>query len=423
VNSPVNILRSLLVGLLLLPFGTFAADWPQWRGPDRTGHVPEGVAIPTALPVEPKILWRTKIGEGLASPVVAGGRVFYLDNQADLETLHAVAESDARELWRASIDLVFADNQTAPGPRCTPLVDDGRIYAQSCNGELRCLNASDGSPVWSVNYTKDFSAVVIGEKGRAEGASRHGYAGSPVIDGDKLYATVGGTKGDSAVCFQKATGKIIWKSQNDEAAYAAPIVATILGQKQLIVFTADGLIGLDLANGHLLWRTPFKTASARHATTPVVVEDMVLVASYQFGLVGVKISRDGTNWQSAQAWAARDSAMNFASPVAVGGYVYGLGPERNLFCADVKTGRQMWSQAGYISGAPLSDHAAFLVMGGNILVLTDGGELVLFPADAKGFKELGRVQVCGKNWCNPAYSDAKLFLRDGHELMCISVAP
>jgi outer membrane protein assembly factor BamB len=418
----MRLFQGLLIGLLLLPLGISAADWPQWRGPDRTGHVPDGVAVPTALPAEPKILWRIKIGEGLASPVVAGGKVFYLDNQADQETLHAVAESDGHELWRANIDGVFADNQSAPGPRCTPLVDDGRVYAQSCNGELRCFNAANGSPVWNVNYTKDFSAVMIGEKGSAAGASRHGNAASPVIDGDKLYATVGGTNGEGVVCFQKATGKIIWKSQNDEAAYAAPIIAIVLGQRQLIDFSANGLIGLDLADGRLLWRTPLKTPNARHATTPVVVDDMVLVASFQIGLAGVRISRDGADWQSTKAWAARDSAMNFASPVAVGGYVYGLGPARNFVCVEVKSGRQLWSKEGYVAGAAGSDHAAFLVMGGNILALTDGGELVLFPADPGGFKELGRVQVCGRNWCNPAYSDAKLFLRDGHELMCLSLA-
>ena len=83
----------------------------------------------------------------------------------------------------------------------------------------------------------------------------------------------------------------------------------------------------------------------------------------------------------------------------------------------------MWSKEGYIAGAPLSDHAAFLVMGSNVLALTDGGELVLFPADPSGFKELGRVQVCGKNWCNPAYSDGKLYLRDAHELMCVNLIP
>jgi outer membrane protein assembly factor BamB len=419
----MRILEGYFIGLLLLPMSLAAADWPQWRGPERNGHVPDGVPVPAALPAEPKILWRFKIGEGLASPVVAGGKVFYLDNQADQETLHAVAESDGRELWRANIDGVFADNQSAPGPRCAPLVDDGRVYAQSCNGELRCLNAADGGPVWSVNYTKDFSAVIIGEKGRSEGAPRHGNAGSPVIDGDKLYASVGGANGEGVVCFQKATGKIIWKSQNDEAAYAAPIIATVLGQRQLIDFTAYGLIGLDPADGRLLWRTPLKTASARHATTPVVVDDMVLVASYQLGLVGVKLSRDGANWQSAQVWAARDCAMNFASPVAVGGYVYGLGPARNFFCAEAKSGRQLWSKEGYIAGAAESDHAAFLVMGGNILALTDGGELVLFPAAPSGFKEIGRMQVCGRNWCNPAYSDAKLFLRDGHELMCVNLSP
>ena len=361
------------------------------------------------------MLWRIKINDGLASPVVAGGRVFYLDNQAGYESLHAVDAANGRELWRTNIDKATQDTQSASGPRCTPMVDDGRVYAQSCRGELRCVNAADGSLVWRVNYVADFGAVFIGEKGSAQGAVRHGYNGSPLADGDVLYASVGSTNNASTVAFEKRTGRVLWKAQSDESGYAAPIIAQIDGTRQLISFTVAGVIGLALPDGKLLWRVPMKTSSARHVTTPVVVGDMVMVASHEIGLMGVKISHTGDEWQAAKAWLAKESAINFSSPVAVGQYLYGVGPAKNLICVDVKTGRQVWSKAGYFNSSGGTAHAGFIVMGRNILALTDGGQLVLFAADPKEFKEISAVQVCGKNWCNPAYSDGKLFLRDARD--------
>jgi outer membrane protein assembly factor BamB len=412
----------LLLSLALAP-GALSADWPQWRGLERTGHAPAGVAVPTALSAAPKVVWRIKIGEGLASPVVSSGKVFYADNQKGLETLHAADAKNANELWHADVDQITTDSQDVPGPRCAPLVDGNRVYVQSCRSELRCLNVADGSLVWRVNYVKDFGAVFTGNTGNAQGAARHGNSASPVVDGTVLYAMVGGTNGASVVAFDKATGRVIWKSQNDAAAFAAPVITDVAGVKQLVAFTVDGVIGLALKDGRLLWRVPLKTVMGRHVTTPVVVDDMVLVASYQLGLVGIKVSRSGDDWQAAQAWVAKEFAVNFSCPVAAGNYLYGLGPTKNLFCADVKTGKPAWSKTGYFDGAADHSHAGFIVLGGNILMLTDGGELVIYDADPKEFKEAGRLTVCGKNWCDPAYANGRLYLRDERELLCVDLLP
>lgn len=419
MKSPAIVILCVILSILQ----TVAADWAQWRGANRDGHVPQGVAVPAKLPDDPRILWRVKIGDGLSSPVIAGGKVFYSDNQEGREVLHAVNATDAKELWHADIDKVHGDSQSLPGPRCTPVVDGDRVYAQSCRGELHCLKVSDGSLLWKVNYTTDFSAIFIGEKGQAQGATRHGNNGSPLVDGTDLFAQVGGTNGESVVAFDKTSGKVIWKSQNDQSSYAAPITATIDGTKQLVVFTTDGVIGLAPRDGRLLWRSPMKTTFARHATTPVVIGDIVMVSSHEVGLVGIKVSHEGGNWQATRAWTSKDSAINFSSPVGVGEYLYGLGPNKNFICVEAKTGKQMWSQPGYINTSGGQAYASFLVMDKNILSLTDGGQLVLFAADSSAFKEISKVQVCAKNWCNPAYADGKLYLRDAHELMGVALLP
>jgi outer membrane protein assembly factor BamB len=409
--------------ILILPVFSLAsmvcADWPQWRGPQRSGHVPDGVRVPAALPSALKVVWNMPVGDGLASPVVSGGRVFHLDNQDGRETIHALDAATGRTIWSATLDDTFRDGHSPPGPRCAITADNDRIYAQSCRGELQCLSAADGRVIWRINYVNDLGAQFIGEKGTAPGASRHGYNGAPLVDGDHLYVTAGG-RGASMVCFDKLSGKIIWKSQDDVAGYAAPVMATIAGVRQVVYYTAEAVIGLDAQKGDLLWRLPVRTAFGRHVTTPVVSDDLVVVSSHQAGLIGIRISRSGDGLQAGEAWRSRESAINFASPVLVGEHLYGVGPQRNLICVDVRTGRQAWSKDGLFRN-PGNAYAGMVVMGGNILVLTDAGQLLLIAADPSGYREISSTQACGQNWCNPAYSQGRLYLRDARELRCLEL--
>jgi outer membrane protein assembly factor BamB len=399
-----------------------AADWPQWRGPTRDGHAPASGKLITKLPAEPKVVWKIKAGPGLASPIVAGDKVIHFDAVGKTETLHAVNRATGEKLWSAPIDEAFHDMQGPDGPRCTPMVDGERVYAVSCKGRLVCLNVADGKEVWSKSYTEDFGAVFIGEKGNVPGAARHGNNGTPLIVGDRLYACAGGTNGAGVVCLDKRDGKLIWKSQNDQAAYAPPVIAKLGGVEQLVCFVVEGLISLDPASGDLYWRVPIKTAYGRHVTTPVWHDDVVVVSSHQAGLIGTKVS--GRNGE--QAWLSKESAINTASPVAVGEYLYGLGSRKDLICVEIATGKQMWSREGYIQSSADKAYGGFIVLGANILCLTDTGSVVMFAADSKEFKEVGQIQVCGANWCNPAYADGRLYVRDGNkgpgDLMCIDLA-
>jgi outer membrane protein assembly factor BamB len=418
ISTPIR----LVLGLLTLQAAN-AADWPQWRGPERNGHVPAGSATLKTLPVEPKVVWRVKVGDGLASPVVAGGTVFHLDNQGGKETLHALEAESGKARWSVPLDDAFKDSQSTPGPRCTPLVNDGRVYVQSCRGVLHCLDAKDGKQLWRVNYVTDLGAVFIGEKGQAAGATRHGYNGSPLIDGPNLIACAGGTNGASVVCLDKKTGRVVWKSQSDTASYAPPILATLAGRSQVVAFTVEGLIGLEPGNGKLLWRVPFKTTFGRHVTTPVVAGEMVAVSSHEFGIVGVRVRRDGGGFAASVAWTNKPAAINFASPVVDGKHLYGVGPAKNVVCVDMNTGELAWSKEGYFTSAAGKSHGAFLVLGRSLLLLTDGGQLIHLAADPSGCRELGRAQVSGFNWCNPAWAGGRLYLRDAKDLICIGLQP
>ncbi len=378
------------------------------------------------MPAEPKVIWRLKVGEGFASAVVAAGKLFYFDNQAGKETLHALQADDARDLWRATVDDTFKDEQGPPGPRCTPVVDGDRVYAQSGKGELQCLTVAEGRRLWRVNFTNDFGSAFLGEDSKIPGAAEHGYTAAPLIAGARLIACVGGTNGAGIVCFGKRTGQILWKSQDDLAAYAAPMLATLSGVTQVVCFTVEGLLGLSLDDGKPLWRVPLKTSYGRNCTTPLIVDDWVVAGSYRAGLIGVKVANDAAGLKAERRWENKSAAMNFSSPVAVGRHVYGLGPTKNILCLEIETGRIVWSKEGYITSSADVAYASFLVVEKNILVCTDGGELVLLAADPAQCRELGRTQVCGRNWCSPAYSSGRLYIRDGlrttGNLLCVELA-
>ena len=412
-----------------------AADWPQWRGPNRDGHAAAGAVAPAELAASLKVVWKTEVGFGLDSPVVAGGKVFYLDEQKNKEVAHAADAATGKVLWSTELDDAFKDSQSQAGPRCTAVVDGDRVYVQSARGQLKCLAVADGKQVWASSAVKDFGATFIGEKGKAEGSSRHGYTGAPLVDGDHLIAGVGG-KDAAYVCFEKATGQVVWKSAlEDIPAYSAPIVATIAGVRQVVAFTTAGVVGIDRANGKQLWRVPVKTALGRHVTTPTVIGDMVVVGSFQAGLIGVRVSKTGDGLKAEQAWANKEALPNFSSPVLVGApaaggegasagvaaaggtHVIGVGQGLKLFCAEVATGKVGWSQDAGLGKA----HAGLIVVGRQVLALGDAGELVMFAADPAAYREGVRAQVCGKNWCVPAYADGRLYLRDARELKCLEL--
>ncbi len=426
ISEPVRALTAVALALMGWAGTGQAADWAQWRGPNRDGHVPIGDKVPTTLPAEIKPRWQIPVGEGFSSPVVAGGsaagRVFYCDLQVGREVVHAVEAATGKELWQTPLDNVFKDDW-GQGPRCTPVLDGQRAFVQSCRGQLLCLSAEAGQVLWRRDYVQDFGAIFMGETGPAAGATRHGNTGSPVVDGDHLIAQAGGLQGAGLVCFNKASGEVVWKSQNDTAGNAAPVIATFGGVRQVLAFTALGLIGADAGDGTLLWRVPLNTRLGRHVITPVVVDDFVIVGSYQLGLVAVKVTRDGVNFKAEPAWTSKELATNFASPVAAGGYVYGVGPRQNVYCVEARTGKLAWSQTGLIRAAGDRAFATFIAMGKNILMLSDGGELVLFAANPARFEAAGRTQVCGVTWCSPAYADGGLYLRDAKTLLCLDLAP
>lgn len=400
------------------PFLNGADDWPQWLGPERNGHA--ATMTLERLPSDLAPVWKMNIGGGFSSPIVSGANLVYLDAQDGKETVHLIDAKSGKPVWAVAIDAIYQDEWGA-GPRSTPMIEGDRLYVQSCRGEFRCLKLKDGETIWRMNFEKDFGVKFLGSKANEGTASRRGNNGCGVIRGGAIVVPVGDTNGATLVSFDKLTGKILWKSLGDEAAYSSLIIARLGGVEQVVAFTADALTGVEATTGKMLWRVPFKTNAKRHASTPLVFGDQVIVNSHTIGLVSTRIAKEGAEFKTSPAWVNRDLKINLATGVLIEGHFYCQGPTRNYVCVDVETGKLKWSQPGFGK-----EFSASIALGKQVLVLSDEGQLVLIAADPEKCRELGRVQVCGRTWSFPALAAGRLYVRegllDGWKLGCFDLA-
>ena len=408
---------ALVCSMFVSAFGV-AGNWPQWHGPTRDCRIANDDTAPASLPKELKPIWKIPVGGGFSAPVVADGKLVYLDENGKEELAHAIDAKSGKELWRTPLAARFEDEWGA-GPRSTPFIDGDRVYAQSCNGQFRCLKLADGKVLWGVSFEKDYGVKFLGSKANEGTATRRGNNGSGVVDGDDVIVPVGSTEGATLVCFNKLTGKEIWRVGNDEAAYSSPAVATLAGVEQVVYLSADALMGVDRASGKLLWRVPLVTNAKRHACAPVILGDTITVNSHTFGTICFKVAKDGNGLKAAQLWANKDLKTNLGTAAGVGDYLYNQGPNKDYVCFSAKTGELKWSQAGF--GLGKKDYSSTIVAGKNLLVLTEDGTLLLLAANPGKYTELNRLQVCGNTWSFPAYAGGKLYVRDGRQLVCLDL--
>ncbi len=399
-----------------------AGDWPQWRGPARDGHAALDESFPASLPggLEPR--WRRPVGPGFASPVVVGNRVFHLDEENGREVAHALDARTGEPVWKAPFAPSDGD-EWGTGPRCTPVADDGRLYVQSLQGEFACLDQSDGRRLWGFSFARDYAVTYLGGKDQADAAARRrGNTGAPVIVGDRVAVSVGSTNGATIVCFDKRSGSELWRSGNDEAAYAALMGGPLAGRSQVVAYTAFSLLGLDADRGTELWRIPLKSHANRHAVTPVFDGDTIVVSSHTIGTRAFRVAGQSGRGQTAvEHWARPQLKTSLATTVLVDGHLYGQGPDRDFVCLDAATGTTRWSRRGF-GEKPLTGYSATIASQDRLLVLSEIGQLVLIQADPAGYRELGRDQVCGKTWSHPAYAGGTLYLRDQRHLIALPLS-
>jgi outer membrane protein assembly factor BamB len=230
---------------------------------------------------------------------------------------------------------------------------------------------------------------------------------------------VGSPEKGTLVAFDKQTGRQLWTVGQDNTAYASLMVGTLAGVRQVVHFTADALMGVDVASGRLLWRLPVKTGAKRHVFTPLIVGDTITIASSSVGLWRYRVSQAGGAFKVEPVWSNPEMKIVISTSVLVGDKLFGVGATRgkqsDFACVDFNTGKTLWTRPGF------DDYASVLALGNRVFALNSTGEMFLLGANAAKYEELGRTQVCGKTWSFPAYANGVLYVRDDKAIRALAM--
>lgn len=407
---------ALLVFFVASSVSSQAGDWPQWLGPDRNGAAPDEKVTAPGGEADWPALWRAEVGEGWASPVVADGKVVLHTRVGEEERMACFAADTGKLLWRHAYPTSYRDSfGMNPGPRSTPTLAAGKVFAYGPSGELVCLDFASGKLVWKVDVAERFS-------------SPKGFFGrccSPLVAEGRVLLDVGGP-GAGVVAFEAETGKVAWQSTEQGNDYSSPVVAKVGGARCALFFMRDGFLGLDATTGKPFFFERFRSPidASVNAATPLLVGDSVFVSScYDVGAALWKLEPGGRErgWVAPRLLWKKGGALDshYATAVHHDGYLYGFhgrqerGPE--LRCVRLSDGQVQWT-SGRMSAGNL------IVAGGKLLVLTEDGELLLAPADPKRFSVLFRQQILGlETRAHFALAKGRLYARDKRRLVCLKV--
>jgi outer membrane protein assembly factor BamB len=351
-------------------------------------------------------LWRIPIGAGYASFAIANGRAFTIEQRADREVAAAYDVGTGRELWTTSWSGAFRELMGGDGPRATPTWAGGVVYVVGGLGELRALDESTGRTLWRTNILDD---------ARAENL-QWGMASSPLVLDDSVIVLPGGSAGMSVAAYHRQTGARRWNSLDDRQAYAAPMFAEILGDRQIVIFSASRLLGISADDGRLRWSYPWTTQFDVNAAQPIVIgNNRIFVSSgYGAGAAVIELSRSADAFAVREVWRNIRMKNQFNSSVLVEGYIYGL-DEGILACVDAATGDLKWKGGRY-------GYGQLVASVNRLIVLTEQGDLVLVEATMSKHTELARFTALeGKTWNVPAISDGILLVRNAREAAAFDV--
>jgi outer membrane protein assembly factor BamB len=417
-------------------------DWPQWQGPQRNGEWRESGILRKFPANGPVVLWRAPIGPGYSGPAVANGRVFVCDRieanaatnsgTADLgvnkERVLCLNEANGKVLWQYPYDCKYTFSYPA-GPRTTPTVVDNKVYTLGAEARLCCLDAQSGAVLWSKELKKDYQAKT----------PIWGFAGHPLVDGNKIFCTVGG-KDSLVVALDKDTGKELWHALDArEIGYCPPIIFEAGGRRQLAVFYPEGLASLDPETGKVFWTQPYSTQFGLTVSTPRKMDDLLFVTSFYNGPMMVRLAQDRP--EASLAWKGKSSSeINtdslhsiISTPFLEKGRIYGVCSYGQLRCLNAQTGERLWETFAATTGAAKVRWAnAFLVKNGDVFFLAnESGDLIIARLNEKGYQELSRAHLleptnrdCGRLvvWSHPAFADKSVIARNDKEIIRVSLA-
>jgi len=393
------------------------ADWPQFRGPNRDGMLPDETWLTQWPEGGPKVLWKAGVGQGYSGMAVSGGRLFTMGHVKQVEGEAAAPDgydvvwcldaATGKQVWKHAYPCAVASYY---GPFTTPAVDGGLVFTLSQFGHLHCLEASSGKVLWSTNTVDGLNAK----------RPYYGYAGSPLVAGEVVVVETGGSEA-SLTALEKRTGKVAWRYGKGEAGYSTPVAGKFNGQACVVALTPAAVSAVNAATGQEVWRHPWKASAQSTATAPLVLGDKVFISGSETKKTGILLQVAGR--AVSVVWQGQNMLNYFNASVVHDGHLYGVNSldhlPRNstLRCVNLLTGEVKWDKEGV-------GLASVVLVGRSLLVLTDKGELVLAHAAPDAYKELGRTKVLDGNcWTTPVPCDGKIYCRNHRgDIVCLDIA-
>jgi outer membrane protein assembly factor BamB len=401
-----------------------AADWPQWRGPDRDGVWKETGLLKSFPPGGLKTSWRVPLGRGWSSPVVSQNRVYVTDAQvvrpAARERILCFDETTGKSRWTQEYSVHYPDwafELSSGGPRATPIIRDGKLFTLGALGDLFCLDAATGVVIWQKSLAKDCQVKEF-----------TGITASPLIEDELLILYICGKPAACVVAFNKNSGKEVWRSLDDSFTYSSPIVITAGGKRQLIVWTQEAVTSLDPATGRTWWREPLPTPGDMAVATPVFARERLFVGGLMFQFEPDKLT-PSVLWPEARA-PTRRILSNTSTALLQGDYLFSARTSGQLVCLDAGTGRQVWETN---SVTELKNGASIHLTpcGDAVFLFTDRGDLIRAHLTSLGYREISRVHVLEPTspfgdrkcaWTPPAFANGHVLARNDTDLVCVSLA-
>ncbi len=400
----------------------FASDWAQWRGPNR-----DGVSLETGLNLDwsakkPPLAWTFReAGAGYSAPTIVGTTLYCQGAAGGSDFAFALDTATGKLKWKQTLGPEFVQDR-GNGPRGSVTVDGDALYLIRGGGELHCLAAADGKPLWQKSLKADLGGAIMSN-------FDWGFGESPLVDGDLVICTPGGDQGTLAA-LNKKTGEVVWRSTEwkDRGGYSSPIMAEVDGVRQYILLARGGVAGVAAKDGKLLWNAA--VGGNQVATIPTVVygANLVYVTSgYGAGCACVKLTRDGDTFRAETVYANRTMMNHHGGVVLVGEHIYGFSDNRGWTCQNLKTGESAWQERG--EGRP--GKGAVTCVDGRLLCLDETtGALTCVAASPEGWKASGSLELPersairtqdNKVWTHPVVANGKLYLRHHDLLFCFDL--
>lgn len=389
-------------------------DFPQFLGPDRNGSLSgRGLARDwTAHP--PRLVWKLPIGPGWSGFAVVGDYAVTQQQLEELELVVCYSLKSGEVLWSHGNRVRFSSVIAGDGPRATPTIAEGRVFALGSTGILNALALADGSPLWDTDILVDHAAKPL----------PWGQSGSPLVVDGLVVVNPGGPQGHSLAAYDAVSGELRWHAGNDAASYASPTLVTLAGKQQIVMVNQFSVTGHDPATGTLLWTYPppglkDHTWLSQDPKVPqplaVSPNRLLIAAGYGLGSMLLELEpRSGGDWQVRELWDGfnRHLKPKFTNLVLHEGHVYGLDDGTALTCLEIATGERRWKQGRY-------GHGQVLLVDDLLLVQSDTGRVALVEASPRGYRELASFQAIeGKTWNTPTLAGRMLLVRNDREAAC-----